>query len=67
MAIPNHWNAFNLRQSPFFQDTLWAGVDARYPLELFIGREEESGRILRRITSAPGTHGATRSTSSNVA
>jgi len=53
MAIPNHWNAFNLRQSPFFQDTLWAGVDARYPLELFIGREEESGRILRRITSAP--------------
>jgi hypothetical protein len=52
MAIPNHWNAFNLRQSPFFQDTLWSGVDARYPLELFVGREAESGRILRGIFGA---------------
>jgi len=53
MAIPNHWNAFNLRQSPFFQDTLWAGVDARYPLELFVGRETETQRILRGIVGAP--------------
>lgn len=53
MAIPNHWNAFNLRQSPFFQDTLWAGVDARYPLDLFVGREGESHRILRGIFGAP--------------
>src|SRR5688572_11419126 len=52
MAILNHWNAFNLRQSPFFQDTLWAGVDARYPLELFVGRQEESQRILRSIFGA---------------
>lgn len=50
--IPNHWNAFNLRATPFFQDTLGAGSEARYPIELFVGRDRETDLLLRSITGS---------------
>ena len=53
MTLRNHWNPFNLRSTPFFQDTLNSGSDARYPIELFVGRDKESRHLLAEIGSAP--------------
>lgn len=39
-ALPTVWNVYNLRGSPFFQDTLVHGHERR-PLELFVGRTRE--------------------------
>lgn len=51
MQLPNRWRYFNLRESPFFQDTL--GHDgARTPLDLFVGREPELERLLAGIGGA---------------
>lgn len=47
MQLPNLWHLFNLRSSPFFQETL----SDTYPLSLFVGRAEDSSRILRAIGS----------------
>ena len=49
---------YNLRESPFFQDTLRVGESARYPLELFVGRERELDRLLRVIGSSPSSRQA---------
>lgn len=48
MQLPNLWHLFNLRLSPFFQETL----SDTYPLSLFVGRKRDSERLLRGIGSA---------------
>jgi len=53
-AVPNLWNPFGLRSSPFFQNELRAG-DPTYPVSLFVGREEEARRVQRRIISDPAS------------
>jgi hypothetical protein len=39
------WHLYNLRESPFFQEQLTADPDARYPTDLFVGRQEEVVRL----------------------
>lgn len=48
MQLPNLWHLFNLRSSPFFQETL----SDTYPLSLFVGRQRDSDRLLRGIGSS---------------
>lgn len=43
---------FNLRESPYFQDSLQAS--GRYPLSLFVAREDATAALLRRIEMSPG-------------
>ena len=45
---PTVWRLFNLRGSPYFQDTLEVGHERR-GLGLFVGREAELGQLLRHI------------------
>ena len=45
---PNPWQAYNLRGSPYFQDSLSQNT-ANTPLSLFVGRERESDELLIRI------------------
>jgi hypothetical protein len=45
MSLGNLWHLFNLRESPYFQQDLQASGKARYPIELFVGREAEAERI----------------------
>lgn len=47
------WSLFGLAESPYFQDALAPG--SRYPPELFVGREEETRRILRHVASSPSS------------
>lgn len=54
--LPNPWNIFNLRSSPYWQDPLGDG-DSTHPLSLFVGRERELGQLLT------GLHGAGASSS----
>ncbi len=49
MGPPNVWHLFILRENPFFQSRLGSGPSAR-PLELFVGREAETARLLRTST-----------------
>src|SRR5215212_7547645 len=51
MALPNLWHRFNLRESPFFQETLKAVEYARYPIDLFVGRQREVKQLLQGIGS----------------
>jgi hypothetical protein len=50
-GLPNHWNLFNLRESPYFQSTLGESP-ARYPLSLFVGRDGEVRGLLGGIGGA---------------
>jgi hypothetical protein len=50
-SLPNLWNVFNLRESPYFQATL-GGADHAYPLSLFVGRAAEVRQLLTAIGSA---------------
>jgi DNA-binding MarR family transcriptional regulator len=43
------WHLYNLRESPFFQEQLTADPDARYPIELFVGRTAEVERLVGGI------------------
>jgi len=43
-ALPTVWNVYNLRGSPFFQETLLQGHERR-PLELFVGRSRELAEL----------------------
>ena len=52
MALGNLWHLFNLRESPYFQQDLQASGKARYPIELFVGREAEAERLLAVIGGA---------------
>lgn len=47
-ALPNLWHICNLRESPYFQETLGADTH-RYPLSLFVGRVAETRRLLTTI------------------
>lgn len=53
-SVPNLWQPYGLQSSPFFQNELKAG-DPSHPVSLFVGREEESSRVQRRISSDPAT------------
>jgi AAA ATPase-like protein len=46
--LPNLWHTYNLRESPYFQDTL-GGDDQRHPLSLFVGRGLEQQQLLATI------------------
>ena len=52
--LHNHWHAYNLSESPFFQRDLQPSA-VRYPIDLFVGREEEADRLLRAIGGAAST------------
>jgi hypothetical protein len=56
-VLPNHWNLFNLKESPYFQDSL-GDRGARYPLELFIGRATETAQLLAGIGGASSSRQA---------
>ena len=56
-ALPNHWNLFGLRESPYFQDTL-GEAGARYPLSLFVGRTHEAQRLVAGIGGAASSRHA---------
>jgi hypothetical protein len=47
----NALRLFNLRESPFFQEPLQ--LDGHYPLSLFVGREEDSNTLLKKIDRSP--------------
>ena len=46
--LPTVWNVYNLRGSPFFQDTLIQGHDRR-SLDLFVGRRSEMSDLRRYL------------------
>ncbi len=43
------WNAFGIRVGPFFQEALDLFDQSLRPIELFVGREEETEAVLNRI------------------
>ena len=43
-ALPTPWNVFNLRASPYWQESLGGGDEA-HPLTLFVGRTAELGEL----------------------
>lgn len=52
-SIPtNPLALFNLRESPYFQDALQA--TGRYPLSLFVGRDDAAEILLKKIVMSPG-------------
>jgi len=46
--LPNLWKIYNLRESPYFQDTL-GNSQNRHPLTLFVGRQTEAKQLLATI------------------
>jgi DNA-binding transcriptional ArsR family regulator len=52
--LHNHWHAYNLSESPFFQRDLQPS-GARYPIDLFVGREAEAERLLAVIGGGSST------------
>lgn len=52
MALHNLWHLYNLKESPYFQQDLQVSGEARYPIELFVGREAEAERLLNVIGGA---------------
>lgn len=46
--LPNLWRIFQLRESPYFQETL-GDSPRHYPLSLFVGREREAAQLLATI------------------
>ena len=48
MSLPNLWQLYNLRASPFFQSTLGANSE-QYPLSLFVARAMETRQLLSTI------------------
>ncbi len=49
--LPTAWNVFNLKASPFWQDTLEEDNPTR-PISLFVGREVELAALRDRIVEA---------------
>lgn len=49
--LPNPWNVFNLRSSPYWQDPLGDG-DTTHPLSLFVGRDSELRQLLTGLYGA---------------
>lgn len=52
--ISTLWEPFGLRGNPFFQRELRPG-DPAHPVSLFVGRERELERVLRRLSSDSST------------
>ncbi|HEU0015197.1 MAG TPA: MarR family transcriptional regulator [Longimicrobium sp.] len=52
MALHNLWHLFNLRESPYFQQDLQASGAARYPIDLFVGRDQEAARLINVIAGS---------------
>lgn len=53
-TIPTLWEPFGLRGNPFFQSELRSGDEA-HPISLFVGREGERQRVLRRVGADTST------------
>jgi hypothetical protein len=51
-VLTNPLALFNLKESPYFQDALQS--DGRYPISLFVGREDAAEKHLRKIMMNPG-------------
>ena len=49
------WHLYNLRESPFFQEQLTADPDSRYPIELFVGRQDEVARLVGGVQQKLGS------------
>ncbi len=45
----NIWNSFGIRTSPFFQEALDLSPTSTRPIDLFVGRAEETEQVLKRI------------------
>lgn len=56
-GLPNHWNLFNLRESPYFQTTLGRQGQS-YPISLFVGRRAEAHQLLGGIGGASSSRQA---------
>jgi predicted ATPase len=56
-TLPSPWNVYNLRGSPFFQNTLEASEYSQAPLSLFVGRAAELSALRNRIHAA-SQHGS---------
>src|SRR5437867_6187310 len=56
-GLPNLWHVYNLRESPYFQETLGGDPD-RYPLSLFVGRRAEAKQLLAAIGSSASSRQA---------
>lgn len=54
LTVSSLWEPYGLRSSPFFQDEL-KPTDEDHPVSLFVGREGELRRLLRRVVSDPAT------------
>ena len=50
--LPTPWNVYNLRGSPYFQETLEQAHGAPHPLDLFVGRERELNALRAVIRGA---------------
>jgi hypothetical protein len=56
MPYASLWHLYNLRESPFFQQTLRDGAGANaYPVSLFVGRAQDAGRLVRTVVGSPRT------------
>jgi hypothetical protein len=53
--VSSLWQLYNLRESPFFQEQLTADPEARYPIDLFVGRRAEVDRLVRGIRGKLGS------------
>jgi hypothetical protein len=53
--MTNLWTLYNLRESPFFQEQLRSDPDARYPVELFVGRQREVARLVGVVREKAGS------------
>jgi len=60
--LPTVWNVYNLRGSPFFQDTLLNGHD-RYSLDLFVGRANELAALRAHLRGRDSSRQAVAGTS----
>jgi hypothetical protein len=56
MPLKNLWHLYNLSESPYFQQDLQG--TGRYPIDLFVGRDDEATRLLNVI----GGSGSSRQT-----
>jgi hypothetical protein len=56
MPYASLWHLYNLRESPYFQQTLRDGGGANaYPVSLFVGRDQDARRLVRTIVGSPRT------------
>lgn len=54
-SVQGLWEPFGLRSTPFFQEELRPTEGDEHPISLFVGREPEVRRVVRRIRSDPSS------------